>query len=60
MARTAEGLLNTSVDDCRIDLPTVTDLGLLRRLLVLCQQNGHASRYKLVAARIKQLKKEAA
>lgn len=57
MAHTVEGLMNTSVEDCKIDVGNITDLTLLRRLYVKCLETGHKSRAKIVNTRIKKLKK---
>ena len=58
-AYTVKGLMMTSVDDCRVSLGFVTDLTLLRQLVIECHQQGHTSRAKIAERRIRQLKKEA-
>lgn len=58
MATTVLGLMNTSVDDCAVDLETITDLELLRALLVECYLFQHKTRAKLVLCRMKQLEKK--
>jgi len=55
MANTVQGLLNTSVDDCKISLQHVTDLNLLRELLLKCEEREHKTRAGYVRQRIKQL-----
>lgn len=59
MAHTATHLLNTSVADCIIDLPRVTDLAVLKELLVCCQARGQKTRAHYVKRRIKQLEETA-
>lgn len=55
MAYTIQNLMNTSVDDCKCSLQSVTDIILLQELLSECKRIGHITREKHVARRIKQL-----
>lgn len=51
-------LIYTSVDDLRSSLPHISDLGLLTAALKKAQEFEHKTRVKLLAARIRKLKKE--
>ena len=53
------GYISTSVDDCRISLTHVKDLGFCRDLLAECQRiGGQISRIRVIKTRIRQLEKE--
>lgn len=53
-------LMNTSVDDAKVDIQKITDLDVLGILKAKCIHYGHKTRLKIVESRIKQLLKEAA
>jgi hypothetical protein len=53
-----EGLVNTSVDDCKCTIGFIEDLDFLRQLLTRCEEIGHKSRAQVVARRIRQIEKE--
>lgn len=57
MGYTVEGLISTSVDDCKTTLGFITDVTLLRRLYVRSLELGYKTKAKLAQTRIKQLKK---
>lgn len=54
--KAVKGLLNTSVDDCKISLSGYTDPALLCDLLIACSKGaGHKSREQAVRQRISKL-----
>ena len=53
---TIEGLLNTSVDDCKSSIAHINDLDFLFSLHAQCIAQGHPSRTRIVAARIRKIK----
>lgn len=56
MGYTVNGLINTSVEDCKSTLAHIDDLDLLTALHAQCLALGQPSRLRIVAARIRQLK----
>ena len=52
---TIDNLMNTSTEDCRQSLRSITDLAFLHDLLARCIAAGHVTRQKLVQSRIKAL-----
>lgn len=56
MAYTVEGLINTSVEDCKTTLTYIDDLDLLTALHAQCLALGQPSRLRVVAARIRKIK----
>lgn len=50
-----KSLINTSVDDCKISIGHVSDVGMLLELLAECNRIGHKTRARHVSRRIKQL-----
>lgn len=58
IVRPTSSYINTSVEDCKIDLANVTDLAWLRELRTCLEgMEGHATRRKLVDSRIRQVEK---
>ena len=58
MGYTVKGLINTSVDDCKVTLNHIADLDLLTELHAQCLALGQPSRLRVVAARIRKIKAE--
>lgn len=60
MPRTVANYINTSVEDCRVSLTHVKDIGFCRELLKACELcKGQKTRIMIVKRRIRQLEKEA-
>lgn len=55
MAQSANSLVNTSADDCKISLQYYKDIDLLREALAACKTAGHKTKVWYIARRIKQL-----
>ncbi|HXE96792.1 MAG TPA: hypothetical protein VN642_10325 [Dongiaceae bacterium] len=55
MAYTVKGLINTSLDDCRISLQLINNMTLLMDLLTECIKTGQVSRAQVVQRRINKL-----
>ncbi len=49
------GLLNTSVDDCRISIQSDNDLPMLEHLLTECHARQNTSRAQIVKRRINKI-----